>query len=74
MIKLVDELGNNIFFSNAIVELEISGPGRFIGPDKLVLQGGEIATWVLTENKSGKINLTVKSDRVKEKTISIEVK
>jgi beta-galactosidase len=74
VIKLVDELGNNLFFSNAIVELKIKGPGRFIGPDKLVLQGGEIATWILTENKSGKIELTVKSDRVKEKNISIDVK
>ena len=74
VIKLVDELGNNLFFSNAIVELEIKGPGRFIGPDKLVLQGGEIATWILTENNPGKIELTVKCDRVDEKIINIVVK
>ena len=74
VVKLVDELGNNLFFSNAIIEFEIEGPGRIIGPDKVVLQGGEIATWIITENKPGEIRLKAKSDRVKTKNVSIIVK
>ena len=74
VIKLVDKNDNNLFFCNAIVELVIKGPGRFTGPDKLVLQGGEIATWILTENKQGKIELTVKCDKVKKIHIVIDVK
>ncbi|MEI6054492.1 MAG: glycoside hydrolase family 2 TIM barrel-domain containing protein [Lentisphaerota bacterium] len=73
-IEIVDEVKNKLFFLNGIVELEIAGPGRIAGPSKLVVQGGEIACWILTSGKKGTIKLKVSYERTPSKEIEIKVK
>ncbi len=73
VVKLLDNLGEIMPFTNECAEVEIDGPGEIMGPSKFSLLGGCSAFWVRTKGDKGRINIKV-STNYYEKDIDIEVK
>jgi beta-galactosidase len=70
----VDQVGNLLDFMMDPVEFIISGPGRVMGPEKTVIQGGCIAAWIRTTGEKGTIKVKAKTLRFESNEITIEVK
>lgn len=73
VVKLLDNLGEVLFFNNDFIEVEIDGPLSIMGPSKFGISGGVTAFWVRTQGKKGLCKIKVKSMYFEEE-ISIEVK
>ncbi len=71
--KIVDEVGNLLPYVNEFIELDISGPGEIIGPDKTALIGGCIAVWVRTTGEKGQIKLKARSSALEANELIFEV-
>jgi len=73
-IRMVDQNGNLLNFSNDPVKLSVEGPVELIGPDIIALQGGMFGTYLKTTGNKGKAKLTVSADGAKDVTIEFDVK
>ena len=72
-VRLVDQYGNLCPFAADSVDLEVSGPGRILGPTRMPLMGGCLAFWVRTTGKKGRLDITVRSARVAAAAIAVTV-
>jgi hypothetical protein len=57
-IDVVDADGTVVPTDKSLVQLSISGPGSIVGPDALLLKGGQLAVWVRAGRTAGTITLT----------------
>jgi beta-galactosidase len=57
VLRLEDQYGNLCPFVPESVEVNVSGPGRVLGPSRLCLIGGCIAFWVRTSGGRGEIRV-----------------
>ncbi len=73
VVKLLDNMGEVMFFNNDLVEVEIDGPISILGPSKFGISGGSTAFWVRTHEKAGTCKIKVKSMYF-EKEVVIEEK
>lgn len=73
VIKACDSYGNPLMFTQEVVSIEVKGEGELVGPNLLPLYGGTTAIWIKTKCKSGKIILKIKSPRLDEQTLTIDV-
>ncbi len=73
VIKACDSYGNPMMFTQEVVSLELEGEGELVGPSMLPLYGGSTALWIRTKCTKGKITLKVKSPRLDEQTLTINV-
>lgn len=73
VIKVLDDHGNPMMFTQEVVEVEVKGAGTLVGPKLLPLYGGSTAIWIKTVGEKGKISLKVKSPRLNEQHLDIEV-
>lgn len=73
VIKALDTYSNTMMFTQEVVELSVEGPGEIVGPKLLPLIGGSTATYIRTLNQKGVITLKVKSPRLNEQFINIDV-
>ena len=69
-----DEHGNPMYYSNEVINVEVEGPVKLIGPNNLALIGGSIGFYVKTVGKTGRAKITITSNYYKKKSIGIEVK
>ncbi len=60
-------------YFDEIVQLEIIGVGRIVGPKLLTLKGGSIAFWVETVNRKGMIDISISSVHFGKQRLSITV-
>jgi beta-galactosidase len=72
-VKILDQCGNLLPFIDEIIELELHGPGRIIGPQVVVVKGGAVAFWVESNNEPGIIEVTVDAQSFGKRLIRIEV-
>jgi beta-galactosidase len=72
--KELDQAGNNLDFMMDPIEYIISGPGKLMGPEKTVIQGGCIAAWVRTTGEKGTIRIKARTLRFESNEVTIEVK
>lgn len=74
-IDLVDENGTILPYADNEVTISVSGNGRFIGEEKIRLEGGSSAFFVASNYmETGKITCTVTADDVESATCEIQVK
>jgi beta-galactosidase len=73
VIRLIDQYGNTTPFVPECVDVELTGPGRLIGPSRLALIGGCIAFWVRTTGQAGEIGLRIRGTRYEAEALSIRV-
>lgn len=74
-IDLVDENGTILPYADNEVTISVTGNGRFIGEEKIKLEGGSSAFFVASNYmETGKITCTVSADGVESATCEIEVK
>ncbi len=71
-VRLVDQYGNLSPFAAEWARVEVSGPGRVIGPATIVLQGGCAAFWVRTSGEPGPITVQVRSSRFTPEPLVIQ--
>lgn len=71
--KITDQCGNIIPFINEILELDVEGMGKQIGPDKTVLIGGCIAVWIKTTGEVGEITIKARCTRFEADKLTIKV-
>lgn len=74
VVKLLDNRGNILPFINEFIEFEVSGPVKIIGPKKVGLIGGTIATWIKTTGEKGDVKIKAKCSRFNSNEINIVVK
>ena len=74
VVKVLDQYGNLLPFCDEIIQLEVKGPGRLIGPRQVAVKGGAVAFWVETTNQAGWIEVKVQSQSLGRKDLRIEVK
>jgi beta-galactosidase len=74
IIKVVDQFGNEMPYVEEIIDLELEGVGRIIGPSRFVLTGGSRGFYVETFNKKGDILIKIKSTLFGDKEVKVTVK
>lgn len=74
VVTILDQCGNLLPFIDDIIRLQLSGPGRLQGPSEVVVKGGAIAFWIETMNEAGTIDVIVRSQRLGEKSVKIEIR
>lgn len=62
VVRLVDQHGNDLPYSNAIVKIDIAGPARIQGPSEMALLAGSIGFWIESDGASGDVEVRVKCD------------
>ena len=72
-IKMVDENGNQLYFSNEPLKLSVEGPIEIIGPDTISLKGGMFGTYVKTTGEAGNARLTIESSQADKCIIDFSV-
>ncbi len=72
-VRLEDQYGNLCPFGAEVIEFEVTGPGRLIGPSRMPLIGGCLAAWVRTTGRTGTIQVRVRGGRFEAETLSIQV-
>lgn len=72
--KVVDQVGNVTPFINEFIKLDITGPGRIIGPSEVALIGGCIGVYVRTTGQPGEIRVTARSSRFAPAEVIIKVR
>lgn len=71
--KVCDSYGNTMMFTQEVVQIEVTGCGELVGPNLLPLYGGATALWIKTKGEKGTITIKVKSPRLKEQFLNIDV-
>lgn len=71
--KLVDQVGHELPYTDAIVNLSIDGPGIIIGPSQFSLIGGCRGAWIKTTGEKGVITINATCLNLKAETIEVEV-
>ncbi|SKA79805.1 beta-galactosidase [Caloramator quimbayensis] len=74
VVKVLDQYDNILPFLDEIIKIDVKGPARLIGPNEAVIKGGAFAFWIETINEAGEVLITVKSQRLGEKKITIYIK
>lgn len=74
VVKVLDQYGNLLPFCDEIIQINLQGPGRLIGPPQVAVKGGAVAFWVETVNESGWIEIAVQSQSLGRKDLKIEVR
>jgi len=74
VVKLLDQKGNILPFTDEIIKIMVEGPARLQGPAELALKGGAVAFWIETINKPGNVYVEVTSHSVGKKSLTIQVK
>jgi len=72
VVRLLDQYGNLTPFAPDCVDVGVEGPGRVIGPSRLVLQGGCLAFWIKATGP-GKIRVSASGTRLDAAAIEIAV-
>ncbi len=72
-VRVLDQRGNLLPFIDEVIELELTGPARLQGPAKVAVKGGALAFWIETVNQAGPVAVTIRSQKLGEKTIRITV-
>ena len=72
-IKMVDENGNQLYFSNEPLKLSVEGPIEIIGPDTISLKGRMFGTYVKTTGEAGNARLTIESSQADKCIIDFSV-
>ncbi len=70
VIRLLDQYGNITPYVPECVNIAITGPGKVLGPDRIVLQGGCAAFWLKAAGK-GSISVSCAGLRFRAGPISI---
>lgn len=73
VIKHTDGYGNILPFSDETIRLTAEGEGEIIGPEQFALIGGARAFWVRSVGKSGRLRITVSSERFPPQSVEFTV-
>ncbi|MDI7860361.1 glycoside hydrolase family 2 protein [Rhizobiaceae bacterium n13] len=73
VVRALDQCGNLLPFFEEPVSLELSGPGRIIGPADHTFKGGATGFWIEAGDEKGKLELTVKSRRFETQSVTFTV-
>ncbi|MBM7562439.1 hypothetical protein [Fusibacter tunisiensis] len=72
-IRAEDEHGNLLSYYQEPIKMTLSGPITRIGPDLLVLRGGQTGTYIKTTGQSGKAEVILRSPTGQEVRIPFSV-
>lgn len=73
VMKVLDENGNLLPYSNDAMNVAVDGPIEIIGPRCIALIGGARAFWIKTTGKAGIGIVTIKSEKFGDNKIVLEV-
>ncbi len=74
VIAHVDAFGHPQVYSDAVVRLDVDGPGRILGPSTVGLIGGARAFWVRSVGEPGRVRVSVTSERFGTHAVDLEVR
>ncbi len=74
VLRALDQADNVMPYLDDVLYLEVAGPAKVIGPDVLPLKGGVAGLWLKSTGGIGPIELTVFSQRLGAKTLTIEAR
>ena len=73
VLKIVDQAGNLLPYLAESLKIEVTGPAQLIGPARVTLIGGCLATWVKTTKEPGQIRVSVTSSTLDLPGQSVEL-
>ena len=68
VVRVCDQVGNTLAYFDDPLDVEVSGPARLIGPDRLTLRGGATAFWIASTGKAGPISIKFATHRLQPLT------
>lgn len=71
--KLVDQVGHELPYTDAIVNVTVEGPAKLIGPTQFSLIGGCRGAWIKTTGEKGLITINATCLDLQAPTIKIKV-
>ena len=72
MVRALDQVGNKLPFFPEPVRIQVSGPGRRIGPELVPLRAGSTGFWVQATGP-GPVTIRVSADRFADQTLTLDV-
>jgi beta-galactosidase len=73
VVKVLDQLGNELPFCDTILDLSITGPARIQGPDRLVVKGGSAGFWIESDGTPGTVSMSVFAGGLTAQTVTVRV-
>ena len=74
VVKLLDQAGNILPYSNEVVQIKLKGPAQLIGPQVVPLIGGVRGFWIKTIGKAGAVKVSAQAGAFESREISIRVR
>jgi beta-galactosidase len=70
MVRALDQAGHKLPFYPEPVTIDVSGAGKRLGPANVPLRAGSTGFWVQATG-TGRIDVTVTSDRIGSRSLAI---
>ncbi|MDR3374185.1 MAG: glycoside hydrolase family 2 TIM barrel-domain containing protein [Ancalomicrobiaceae bacterium] len=71
IVRVRDQAGNILPFFEESIDVEVDGPARLIGPNRIPLKGGTTGFWLETTGVPGAIRLAVTCPRFEPQSIDL---
>jgi beta-galactosidase len=71
MVRALDQAGRLLPFIDDVVQVEVSGAAKLLGPNLLTLKGGVTGFWVETTGAVGDISVRVSTRRLGEQHLAL---
>ena len=69
-----DQYGNSCDYLMDWIEIEVEGDAELIGPAKTTLQGGVIAAWIRSTDRTGKVKISARTSTLESESVIIDIK
>ena len=74
IVRVLDQAGRTLPFLDDTLRVDISGPAKLLGPDLLIFKGGLTGFWLETTGASGHVTVRLRTRRLAEKLVTLQVK
>ena len=74
VVRLVDQVGNELPYSSEVVQIKLKGPAKVIGPQEFAIIGGTRAFWIKTLGKAGTVKVSAQTSEFESESVSVRIR
>lgn len=74
VVRLLDQIGNELPYSSEVVQIKLKGPAKIIGPQQFALIGGACGFWIKTLGKIGSVKVSAQTGALQSEVVSIRIR
>ena len=74
VVRLLDQVGNELPYSSEVVQIKLKGPAKIIGPQQFALIGGARGFWIKTLGTIGSVKVSAQTGALQSEVVSIRIR